>query len=282
MSIPVSQSDLPREWIEKQFDEGKDLSKASYKRKSIKDFVEAHPELSTTEKKVRVHFANILKVAAIKKKSPEEIGIKKPKVNPVMIQVTSDMQATIQPRPQDAQANLAGAPVQQISQIGQPNQPYVNPNMTVESVGALVQGGLTGIKAILPELELLSEQEQKSIGNMWLPSVQRIQDVILQQGLNEVFDSTKNMVNGFPKLINWLDENGSKGIRFCRLRDALSHGPTDKANKKIKELFPDEFEFEDNILKRDSSKNFRSMLKYLPEVLSLIETVFKSRLKNNS
>ena len=49
-----------------------------YKRKSIKEFVQNHPELKTDEKKVGKHFASILKeVATKKKKTPEEVGIKK-------------------------------------------------------------------------------------------------------------------------------------------------------------------------------------------------------------
>ena len=86
------------------------------------------------------------------------------------------------------------------------------------------------------------------------------------------------MFNGFPKLVNWLDENDHKGAsRFCKIRDVCSHGVTDDAILKVNEYFPGEFEFEDNILRRDSYKNTESMQKHLPEVLRLIESIFKTR-----
>ena len=86
------------------------------------------------------------------------------------------------------------------------------------------------------------------------------------------------MFNGFPKLVNWLDENDHKGAsRFCKIRDVCSHGVTDGAILKVNHDFPNEFEFEDNILKRDSFKNEQSIRKHLPEILRLIEFVFKKR-----
>ena len=102
------------------------------------------------------------------------------------------------------------------------------------------------------------------------------QHIMLQTGLDEVFDG--DMFNGFPKLINWLDDNDGKGSsRFCCIRDSCDHGILDKnrAIKKANDLFPEEFEFEDNVLKRDSQKNVKSMKKYLPEVLEQIREVFK-------
>ena len=103
------------------------------------------------------------------------------------------------------------------------------------------------------------------------------QDHLLQTGLTECF-SEGDIFNGFPKLINWLDENSKKGAsRFCSLRDACVHGITDVASKNLEKDFPGEFEFEDNVLIRDSSKNSNSIYKHLPEVLEQIKTVFRSR-----
>lgn len=102
------------------------------------------------------------------------------------------------------------------------------------------------------------------------------QYVLLQTALDEVFNG--DMFNGFPKLINWLDDNDGKGSsKFCSIRDSCDHGTLDKnrAIKKVNEIFPDEFEFEDDILKRNSQKNIKSMKKYLPEVLEHIKKVFK-------
>ena len=102
------------------------------------------------------------------------------------------------------------------------------------------------------------------------------QYVLLQTALDEVFSG--DMFNGFPKLINWLDDNDGKGSsKFCSIRDSCDHGRLDKerAIRKVNETFPDEFEFEDDILKRNSQKNIKSMKKYLPEVLEHIKKVFK-------
>jgi hypothetical protein len=105
------------------------------------------------------------------------------------------------------------------------------------------------------------------------------QDIMLQTGLSEVFGG--DLFNGFPKLINWLDENDKKGSsRFCSLRDACSHGITDVAYKKVNDMFPSEFQFEDNILRRDSQKNIQSIKKHLPEVLEQIKEIFKRRFNN--
>ena len=102
------------------------------------------------------------------------------------------------------------------------------------------------------------------------------QYVLLQTALDEVFSG--DMFNGFPKLINWLDDNDGKGSsKFCSIRDSCDHGILDKnrAIKIVNETFPDEFEFEDDILKRNSQKNIKSMKKHLPEVLEHIKKVFK-------
>ena len=100
------------------------------------------------------------------------------------------------------------------------------------------------------------------------------QHIMLQTALSEIFIG--DIFNGFPKLVNWLDENDGKGSsRFCSLRDTCNHGITNRAYKKVNETFPGEFEFEENILKRDSQKNMQSMNKYLPEVIDHVKKVFK-------
>jgi|CXWL01.1.fsa_nt_gi acyl carrier protein len=99
---------------------------------------------------------------------------------------------------------------------------------------------------------------------------------LLQIALNEL--GKKDFFNAFPKLINWLDDNDAKGSsRFCSIRDSCDHGKLDRAIKNVNDKFPDEFEFEDNILKRDSLKNITSMEKYIPEVLDHIKRIFKAK-----
>lgn len=104
------------------------------------------------------------------------------------------------------------------------------------------------------------------------------QYVLLQIALKEL--DGNDMFNAFPKLINWLDDNDGKGSsRFCSLRDSCDHGILDKhrAIKNVNEMFPGEFEFEDDTLKRDSPKNLESLKNHLPEVLEHIKRVFKTK-----
>ena len=182
--VEISQADLLREWIEKRISEDYDYSKTSYKKNDRITFCKAYPELNTSEAKIRKHYDKILKeVGPQKGKTPAEMGIKKPKVNPAMLNSSSDMNGIIEPRPQ-AEILQPNSPNQtQIPDqpgMNPPGQPYVNPNMTIDSVGALCQGGMAGIKAILPDLELLDDEEKKSIGAILLPPLSRIQDERIQ------------------------------------------------------------------------------------------------------
>lgn len=131
-----------------------------------------------------------------------------------------------------------------------------------------------------PDWQKTLKSLQDSTISKFVTSRHSQQDIMLQLGLNEVFSN--DIFNGFPKLINWLDENDKKGAsRFCSLRDACYHGSTDVAYKKVGEMFPGEFEFEGNILRRDSDKNIHAMVMYLPEVLTQIKKVFKRRFSNS-
>lgn len=107
------------------------------------------------------------------------------------------------------------------------------------------------------------------------------QHILLQTALDEL--KRGDMFNAFPKLINWIDDNDGKGSsRFCCIRDSCDHGVLDKdrAMKQVNDRFPGEFEFEDDVLKRDSAKNKESMQKHLPEVLEHIKQVFKRKYVN--
>lgn len=105
------------------------------------------------------------------------------------------------------------------------------------------------------------------------------QQLLLQTALDEL--KKGEMFNAFPKLINWLDDNDGKGSsRFCAIRDSCDHGTLNKAIKNVNEKFPDEFEFEDDTLKRDSQKNIQSMKKHIPEILDHVKHVFKKKYVN--
>jgi len=138
------------------------------------------------------------------------------------------------------------------------------------------------------EKKIHDPEWQKSLELLQNPTISKFvnnrhtpQDVLLQIGLDQVFGDEK--FDGFSKLVNWLDDNDHKGAsRFCKIRDVCSHGVTDDAILKVEEIFPGEFEFESNVLIRNSQKNIQHLKKYLPEVLEHIKQIFKEKLVKNS
>ena len=91
--------------------------------------------------------------------------------------------------------------------------------------------------------------------------------------------------DGFPKLVNWLDDNKARGISgFCYLRDGLVHGILDKKRsyKKINEQFPDEFDFDKNLVLKRNGHNHDKLIGYIPKLKMMIEDVFKEKFVNNS
>lgn len=178
---PITQADSLRTWIENKIKEKFDYSKASYKKNDRIAFCNAHPEFKATEKSIRSHHNKILDEIGPKNgKTPNELGKKVPKVSSTMLSSKSDMDSSIEPVPQPEIPGTIPSGPQIPGQPPTPDAPYINPNMTVDSIGAIAQGGMAGIKAILPELELLTEEEQKSIGAILLPPLSRISDERIQ------------------------------------------------------------------------------------------------------
>ena len=180
MSAEISQADLLREWIEKKFDSNYDYSKSSYKKNDRIEFVKSHPELDTTEAKIRKHFDKILREVAEQKGKPAEaIGTKKPKVNSAMIGSGSDMQATIQAMPQSPQ--LVGSPTVVSPQVEgqlQSGMPQINPtlkgNHDVKAVSAALSAFYLVLKTgFAPLAEELTDDEKESLGNLGKPVFDR-------------------------------------------------------------------------------------------------------------
>lgn len=102
------------------------------------------------------------------------------------------------------------------------------------------------------------------------------QHVLLQSALDSIKE--EKFFEGFSALVNWLDDNEGNGrSRFCPIRNACSHGKVDDAIIRVNEMFPEEFEFEDNVLIRNSQKNIESMKRYIPEILERIKEVFRTK-----
>ena len=172
-----SQADLIRDHITKQIANGVDYKNRSAKRADVQEFIKNHPELKGSEKNISDHFGKILKSIAKENKIPtEQVGIKPrtPKVNQSMISQMSDMDATIEPRPQ---AVLVGAPQVAQPQIsGQPVQEGQKMPVQYDEKG--VSATIDAFYLILrsgfaPESDLLSDEEKTSLGRMWTPIFQR-------------------------------------------------------------------------------------------------------------
>jgi len=87
-----------------------------------------------------------------------------------------------------------------------------------------------------------------------------------------------SIFDGFSKLVNWLDENKSKGCSmFCSVRDVLSHGETDNAIKKVQEQFPNQFVFNDGVFDQTNVDNRKKIQEYLPELMKQVKRVFKEK-----
>ena len=180
-TVEISQADLIREHIVKQLSNGVDYKNRSTKKADIKEFMASHPELKSNEKKISDHFGKILKeIAKDNKISKQQVGIieRKPTVNPAMI--NSDMQATIEARPQSE--ILVGAPSQVVQpQIaGEQQQQLQNPmsankgNHDEKAVAAAITAFYLILRTgFAPEAELLSDDEKESLGKLGKPVFDR-------------------------------------------------------------------------------------------------------------
>ena len=162
----ISQADLIRQDIETKLAAGYDFSKSSLKQSAVKEFIESHPELETTVAKLQKAYYPILKEYA-KKQGVNIASNKKRLLKPNESMLHGDMDTTISPVPQIVQP-----------QIQQPmmNQESVQPvhTMTIEhdiaGVSASINAFYLVVKTVFaPQAELLTEEEKKSLGSIWLP-----------------------------------------------------------------------------------------------------------------
>ena len=173
--MEASQADLIRQHITDQLARGVDYKNKSTRRTDVQEFIKNHPELKGSEKNISDHFGKILKSIAKDNKIPtEQIGIKPriPKVNQAMISQMSDMDATLEPRPQAA---LVGAPQVAQPQIAGHQEGQKMPvqydekgvSATIDAFYLILRSGFA------PESDLLGDEEKTSLGRMWTPIFQR-------------------------------------------------------------------------------------------------------------
>jgi len=94
----------------------------------------------------------------------------------------------------------------------------------------------------------------------------------------------KRMMDGFPKLVMWIDKyvaNNSSG--FCDIRNSCIHPNLfEKSKKRLESKYPNELEFEnDNSLTRDSQKNVDFLKRKLPELLNEVREQFTKKYFTN-
>lgn len=108
--------------------------------------------------------------------------------------------------------------------------------------------------------------------------------VIQESQLGIALDSIEkgDIFVGFPKLVNWLDENKHKGYsKFCSIRNVLFHGETDDAILKVQQEFPGEFVFDGKAFDQTNMDNRNKIQEYLPELLKQVKRVFKEKYATN-
>lgn len=88
-------------------------------------------------------------------------------------------------------------------------------------------------------------------------------------------------IKSFAEIIEYYEHIKGERTKFHWIRDVLSHFETDVAVEKVKENFPDEFEFDDNELVRDSRKNLVMIKKYLDEILLELKPLFINKINTD-
>ena len=164
----TSQADLIRVDIEQKIAEDYDFSKTSFKQKAVNDFVENHPKLNTNVSKCKKAYYNILK--EFEKSGGLKVASNKKRLlkpNPQMI--SGDMDATINPVPQQVQQpQLVQTP--QVAGMPPTQEAPMMVQHDIEGVSASINAFYIVVRmAFAPEADLLSESEKKSLGAIWLP-----------------------------------------------------------------------------------------------------------------
>jgi hypothetical protein len=169
MSSEISQADLIRVDVEKRLAESFDFSKASNKLIAVRELIESN-QMDTTPAKLQKAYYPILKEYA--KEQGVEVASKKKKVLQVnSSMVGGDMGASINPVPKQVPQSPNQPQLTSNSMGMDPNFPssMIAVQHTPEEVSAMCNGFCLVIRsAFAPEAELLSDDEKKALGNIWL------------------------------------------------------------------------------------------------------------------
>jgi len=168
-----SLADTLRNWINQKLDENYDYSLASNRKMDLANFVSANPKLKTDKIKARPShdrvLTNLLKLRGI---DPRVLGrkVKAPKYygSDLAAKITPEPQAgAVEPKKETEQKIHAG--VSTTAGVT-PQVPQMYMNFTEDGVAASFNALFLMFRLDYPDLELLTENEKKALGTMWLPA----------------------------------------------------------------------------------------------------------------
>ena len=158
-----------KNWIESKVKSNYDYSLATNRRLDIENFISKHNtkyENKLVLENVRASHSPILnKVLEAQGINPESLGKRKNKKTG--LKFNSDMNAKITPSPQAGATDSTKPKIQ--GQVDQQGQPIIQPVeiFSRESVSASFSGLFLTLKVAFPDLEDLTDEEKKSLGELW-------------------------------------------------------------------------------------------------------------------
>jgi len=167
---PVLAIDL-KNWIESKVKSNFDYSLATNRRSDIENFIEANNKKYENKLKLESvrasHFPILNKVLKAQGIDPESLGRRKNRKTGLKYQ--GDMNSKITPSPQAGETDTTKPKIAtgQVNAQGQLIQQPIQEIFSKESVSASFAGLFLTLKVAFPDLEDLTDQEKKSLGELW-------------------------------------------------------------------------------------------------------------------
>lgn len=180
----ASTRDLVYAWINEQIDNGVDFTDKEARIASRKKFLNAHPDqkppsVEAAWSKVLTRVAKERKIAITQVKQPRRApkeyntGELDPQGSPEPVEVDAGS-ISIKPGARESQDRQGRQEQRQAGgqgQEGQRRDPYENwerKTYTARAIGAFFNGLYTGIRAVIPEAEPLTDAEIETLGELWV------------------------------------------------------------------------------------------------------------------
>jgi len=173
----TSQSDILRKEIYQGIDEGRDLSTSDSRNEFFEDICQSYPDIFD-KRRSRTLFVKIIQGCLEKRgKNLHQYHLKRktefrfnPKLNATIasksVEPISQPEAKHVPEPQ-----LKDVPTEQ-----QQIQPQIQNHLSKKAISSLFQSVFMPLKAINPDMELLTEEEGNHLADMWYNTLSKIED----------------------------------------------------------------------------------------------------------